>query len=94
KIDGRRSANGLKSLVPAVEVSLSLPDGNSSEHKWTKKNIFWELEYWSVHLIRHNPDVMHIEKNVFDNIFNTVMDIKETTKDTLNTWKDLKIICD
>ncbi|KAL0444546.1 UNVERIFIED_CONTAM: hypothetical protein Slati_2177300 [Sesamum latifolium] len=46
-----------------------------------------------MHLIRHNLDVMHIEKNVFDNIFNTVMDIKEKTKDNLNAWKDLKIIC-
>ncbi|KAL2247180.1 UNVERIFIED_CONTAM: hypothetical protein Sindi_2570300 [Sesamum indicum] len=36
---------------------------------------------------------MHIGKNVFDNIFNTVMDIKEKTKDNLNTWKDIKIIC-
>ncbi|KAL2228724.1 UNVERIFIED_CONTAM: hypothetical protein Sindi_1852100 [Sesamum indicum] len=30
---------------------------------------------------------------MLDIIFNTVMDIKGTTKDTLNTWKDLKIIC-
>ncbi|KAK4395872.1 hypothetical protein Sango_1741500 [Sesamum angolense] len=29
----------------AVEVPLSLPDGYGSEHKWTKKSIFWELEY-------------------------------------------------
>ncbi|KAL0462817.1 UNVERIFIED_CONTAM: hypothetical protein Slati_0169300 [Sesamum latifolium] len=54
------------------------------EHKWTKKSIFWELEYWSTHLIRHNLDVMHIEKNVFDNIFNSVMDIKGKMKDNLN----------
>ncbi|KAK4383012.1 hypothetical protein Sango_2817600 [Sesamum angolense] len=38
-------------------------------------------------------DVMHIEKNVFDNIFNTVMDIKEKTKDNLKARKDLNIIC-
>ncbi|KAK4383485.1 hypothetical protein Sango_2770800 [Sesamum angolense] len=36
---------------------------------------------------------MHIEKNVFENIFNIVMDIKGKTKDNLNAWKDLKIIC-
>ncbi|KAL0444204.1 UNVERIFIED_CONTAM: hypothetical protein Slati_2143100 [Sesamum latifolium] len=36
---------------------------------------------------------MHIEKNVFDNILNTVIDIKEKTKDNLNAWKGLKIIC-
>ncbi|KAK4388358.1 hypothetical protein Sango_2442400 [Sesamum angolense] len=36
---------------------------------------------------------MHIEKNVFDNIFNTVMDIKGKAKDNLNARKDLAIIC-
>ncbi|KAL0388991.1 UNVERIFIED_CONTAM: hypothetical protein Scaly_0256200 [Sesamum calycinum] len=36
---------------------------------------------------------MHIEKNVLDNIFNTVMDIKGKTKNNLNARKDLKIIC-
>ncbi|KAL0416844.1 UNVERIFIED_CONTAM: hypothetical protein Slati_3516300 [Sesamum latifolium] len=36
---------------------------------------------------------MHIEKNVFDNIFNTVIDIKGKAKDYLNGRKDLKIIC-
>ncbi|KAL0449149.1 UNVERIFIED_CONTAM: hypothetical protein Slati_1471300 [Sesamum latifolium] len=44
-------------------------------------------------LIRHNLDVMHIEKNVFDNIFNTAMDIKGKTKDNLNARLDLKSIC-
>ncbi|KAK4385948.1 hypothetical protein Sango_2718800 [Sesamum angolense] len=44
-------------------------------------------------LIRHNLDVMHIEKNVFDNIFNTVMDIKGKTKDNINASRGLKIIC-
>ncbi|KAL0434999.1 UNVERIFIED_CONTAM: hypothetical protein Sradi_0207800 [Sesamum radiatum] len=36
---------------------------------------------------------MHIEKNVFDNILNTMMEIKGKTKDNLNAQKDLKIIC-
>ncbi|XP_073138901.1 uncharacterized protein [Henckelia pumila] len=40
---------------------------------WRKRSIFWELPYWRTNLIRHNLDVMHIEKNVFDNIFNTVL---------------------
>ncbi|KAL0433979.1 UNVERIFIED_CONTAM: hypothetical protein Slati_2732200 [Sesamum latifolium] len=65
----------------------------SSEHKWTKKNIFWELAYWGMYMIWHNLDVMYIEKNVFDNIFNTVIDIKGKMKDNLNAQKDLKIIC-
>ncbi|KAL0354335.1 UNVERIFIED_CONTAM: hypothetical protein Sangu_1014800 [Sesamum angustifolium] len=35
---------------------------------------------------------MNIEKNIFDSVFNTVMNIKEKTKDNLNAQKDLKII--
>ncbi|KAL0386229.1 UNVERIFIED_CONTAM: hypothetical protein Sradi_3017200 [Sesamum radiatum] len=35
----------------------------SEEHIWKKKSIFFELPYWSDNLIRHNLDVMHIEKN-------------------------------
>ncbi|KAL0345529.1 UNVERIFIED_CONTAM: hypothetical protein Sradi_4384200 [Sesamum radiatum] len=30
---------------------------------------------------------------MFDNMFNTVMDTKGKTKDNLNAWKNLKIIC-
>ncbi|KAK9053298.1 hypothetical protein SSX86_029931 [Deinandra increscens subsp. villosa] len=32
---------------------------------WSKKSIFFELPYWHKLLIRHNIDVMHVEKNVF-----------------------------
>ncbi|KAL0295841.1 UNVERIFIED_CONTAM: hypothetical protein Scaly_3086000 [Sesamum calycinum] len=46
----------------AVEMPLSLPDGYGSDHKWTKKSIFWDPSYWSTLLIRHNFDVMNIEK--------------------------------
>ena len=43
---------------------------------WKKRSIFWDLPYWSSLLIRHNLDVMHIEKNFFDNLFNTIMNIE------------------
>ena len=41
-----------------------------------KMSIIWELPYWHTNLIQHNLNVMHIEKNIFDNVLNTVMDIK------------------
>ncbi|KAL3363355.1 hypothetical protein AABB24_012577 [Solanum stoloniferum] len=62
-------------------------------HNWTKQSIFWELPYWKHNLLRHNLDVMHIEKNFFDNIFNTVMDINNKTKDNLKARMDLKEYC-
>ena len=48
---------------------------------WIKQSIFQELPYWKTNLIRHNLDVMHIgKKNVFDNVFNTMMDVKVKPK--------------
>ncbi|XP_060210859.1 uncharacterized protein LOC132637848 [Lycium barbarum] len=37
-------------------------DGYGLAHNWTKQSIFWELPYWKDNLLRHNLDVMHIEK--------------------------------
>ena len=36
---------------------------------------------------------MHIEKNVFDNIFYTVIDVKGKTKDNPKVRVDMKNIC-
>nr|GEV86445.1 hypothetical protein [Tanacetum cinerariifolium] len=62
-------------------------------HNWTKKSIFWDLPYWKTNLIRHNLDVTHVEKNVFDNIFNTVMDDKDKTNDNVKARQDVKEYC-
>jgi hypothetical protein len=35
---------------------------------WKKKSIFFELPYWSSLKLRHNFDVMHIEKNICESI--------------------------
>ena len=37
---------------------------------WNKCCILWDLPYWRTNLIRHNLDVMHIEKHAFENVFN------------------------
>ena len=62
-------------------------------HNWVKRSIFWELPYWKTNLLRHNLDVMHIEKNVFENIFNTVMDVKGKTKDNMKARLDIALYC-
>ncbi|XP_004298283.1 PREDICTED: uncharacterized protein LOC101305844 [Fragaria vesca subsp. vesca] len=47
---------------------------------WTYKSIFFELPYWSKLRIRHNLDVMHIEKNVKPalrpKVFSWIQDVK------------------
>jgi len=62
-------------------------------HNWVKRSIFWELPYWRTNLLRHNLDVMHIEKNMFENIFNTVMDVKGKTKDNIKATLNLVLFC-
>ncbi|KAL9362616.1 hypothetical protein Peur_045401 [Populus x canadensis] len=62
-------------------------------YNWVKRSIFWELPYWKTNLLRHNLDVMHIEKNVFENIFNTVMDVKGKTKDNIKARLDVALFC-
>ena len=44
-------------------------------------------------MIRHNLDVMHIEKNIFDNLFNTIIDLKGKSKDNTKARMDLKEYC-
>ncbi|CAH9068666.1 unnamed protein product [Cuscuta europaea] len=60
---------------------------------WRKRSIFWDLPYWKTYLIRHNLDVMHIEKNVFENLFNTIMNIEQKTKDNGKAREDVKLFC-
>ncbi|XP_052621646.1 uncharacterized protein LOC128127243 [Lactuca sativa] len=61
-------------------------------HNWVKRSMFWELPFWRKLLIRHNLDPMHIETNVFENLFNTVMDTPKS-KDNMNARKDIEMYC-
>ncbi|XP_056847467.1 uncharacterized protein LOC130498122 [Raphanus sativus] len=71
----------------------NMPDGYGTQHNWHKKSIFWELPYWKDLLLRHNLDVMHIEKNFFDNIINTLLNVPGKTKDNKNSRLDLPALC-
>ncbi|CAM8877764.1 unnamed protein product [Rhodiola kirilowii] len=55
--------------------------GNTEKLCWTHKSIFYELPYWSTFIQPYSLDVMHIEKNVFDNIIGTILAIEGKTKD-------------
>lgn len=57
---------------------------------WTNKSIFFELEYWSKLKIRHNLDVMHIEKNVCESLVGTILGIEGKSKDTIKARQDLQ----
>ncbi|CAL2270202.1 unnamed protein product [Prunus armeniaca] len=52
--------------------------------------MFFELPYWSKLKLRHNLDVMHVEKNVLDTLVGTILDIEGKTKDTIKARLDLE----
>ncbi|CAN0917775.1 hypothetical protein LINGRAHAP2_LOCUS30504 [Linum grandiflorum] len=60
--------------------------------QWKKRSIFWDLPYWKSNLLRHNLDVMHIEKNVCDNILFTLLNDKDRRKDHLKARMDLVVM--
>ena len=76
-----------------LQLSKQKFPGFGLTHNWVKQSIFWELSYWKTDLLRHNLDIMHIEKNVFENIFNTVMDVKGKTKDNIKAKLDVALFC-
>ncbi|XP_063939799.1 uncharacterized protein LOC108198202 [Daucus carota subsp. sativus] len=56
---------------------------------WKKKSVFFELEYWKFHHVRHCLDVMHIEKNVCESLLGTILNLKFKTKDSVASRLDL-----
>ncbi|XP_027912627.1 uncharacterized protein LOC114172228 [Vigna unguiculata] len=58
--------------------------------QWRKKSIFFELPYCVNNLLHHNLDVMHIEKNVCDNVVYTLLNQGKKSKDNLKARNDLK----
>ncbi|XP_057247031.1 uncharacterized protein LOC130589636 [Beta vulgaris subsp. vulgaris] len=58
-------------------------------HQWKKRSVFFQLPYWRHLLVRNNLDVMHVEKNVCESIFGTMLDLPGKNKDSLNARLDL-----
>jgi hypothetical protein len=55
-----------------------------------KQSIFLKyIPYWKDLKTCHDIDLMHITKNVFDNIIGTLLDIPRKMKDGLKSRKDL-----
>ncbi|KAG8489399.1 hypothetical protein CXB51_017849 [Gossypium anomalum] len=63
-------------------------DPNEAE-LWKKRSIFFELPYWEHNILRHNLDVMHIEKNVCENVIGTILNVDGKSKDNLQSRLDL-----
>jgi hypothetical protein len=57
---------------------------------WSRRSVLWDLPYWADLKLRNNLDVMHIEKNICDNLLGTFLNIEGKSKDTLNSRLDLE----
>jgi hypothetical protein len=57
---------------------------------WSRRSYLWDLPYWADLKLRHNLDVMHIEKNICDNLLGTFLNIEGKLKDTVNSSLDLE----
>ena len=55
-----------------------------------KKSILFELPYWKTLVLRHNLDVMHVEKNICDSVVGTLLKLENKTKDNLKARLDLQ----
>ena len=76
-----------------TESGVTRMDGYGEWHNGTKRSIFLDLPYWKDNLLRHNLDVMHIQKKFFENIFNTVMNVSHKTKDNDKARRDITLYC-
>ncbi|KAG8496499.1 hypothetical protein CXB51_008990 [Gossypium anomalum] len=63
---------------------------NQDKTLWKKMSIFFDLPYWCYNLLRHNLDIIHIKKNVCDNVVGTFLNLSRDDKDNIKACKDLQ----
>ncbi|XP_042409968.1 uncharacterized protein LOC121999341 [Zingiber officinale] len=87
------SVRGKKKNAKAnkLEVTIEEKDLKATNFRkcWKKKSIFFNIPYWKHLHVRHCLDVMHIEKNVFESLINTLMNVKGKTKDNVAARLDM-----
>ena len=57
-----------------------------------KKKTFFQFPYWKALILRHNLNVMHIEKNICDSIVGTLLSMESKSKDNLNSHLNLQVM--
>ena len=78
------------SRVERVNVTFGKNQRTKGEKNiWKKRSILFDLPYWHCLDVRHSIDVMHVEKNVCDNLVSTLLHIPGKTKDGMSARLDL-----
>ncbi|XP_019233202.1 PREDICTED: uncharacterized protein LOC109213820 [Nicotiana attenuata] len=91
------SLSGVKVFEELLEFNNVFGKGKkkrlrNNKSPWKKRSIFFELPYWVHNKLRHNLDVMHIEKNICDSLIGTFLEIDGKSKDHVNSRYDLQEI--
>ena len=60
------------------------------EPNWSKVSILYKLPYWKNKKLKHNIDVMHVEKNISESTYGTLLGIKKRNKDIDKARIDLQ----
>ena len=68
--------------------------GYGEEHAWTQMSGLWRLPYMDDLFLPHNIDMIHLEKNIAEALWGTIMDILDKTKDNVNARVDQASLCD
>ncbi|WVZ56366.1 LOW QUALITY PROTEIN: hypothetical protein U9M48_006912, partial [Paspalum notatum var. saurae] len=63
---------------------------NKDQPTWHRRVSLWDLPYWAQLKLCHNLDVMHIEKNICENLLWTFLRLEGKTKDTISARLDLE----
>ncbi|XP_073098878.1 uncharacterized protein [Elaeis guineensis] len=89
-VDVMQQLSHLKNLDYGKHPNNKKRSRSAEELNWTKKSILFELPYWCKLRLRHSLDVIHIEKNICDNILGTLLNLEGKTKDTIKARLDLE----
>ena len=57
-----------------------------------KRSVFFDLPYWEYNKLGHNLDVMHIEKNICDNLLGILLNLEGKSKENYKARKELKVM--
>lgn len=88
----RLTGEELLSKMESMKTSFGkLTGGKRNGTPWSKRSIFFDLPYWKELYVRHNLDVMHVEKNFTEILFGTILNVKGSyNKDGVAARQDLK----
>ncbi|XP_074291434.1 uncharacterized protein LOC141618227 [Silene latifolia] len=84
------TGNEVYEKVKDIQITYGKKGSKLASRGYKKMSpLFEQLPYWRDLSIRHCLDVMHIEKNVCDNIINTLLNVPNKSKDNKAARKDM-----